>query len=1064
MKKNFLFLTLILWGSISSIGQTLPINNESLNRIARVQHSSGWIQFKPEARVNAADVFVANKAAFGLNAPDEMKVTRMQTDASGITHTRYQQVYNGVPVAGAEYIVHATQGIAQTANGKLVTGLQCAALPAVGAQAAIDRAVGFTGAQKYMWESEANQNMLKHITGNTDASYYPEAELVIFDKNYSGIAAAYRLAWKVNVYAESPLSYQDVYVDAASGEVFYTATRLRNDNADGIAHTKYSGQQNIITDSVNIGSYRLRETGRGNGIETYNMLAGVNYGAAADFTDTDNDWNNVNVQLDEVATDAHWGAEMTYDYFFLKHGRNSFDNAGSKLVSFVHYDVDYANAFWDGTRMTYGDGDNSFSPLTSLDVCGHEIAHGVTEYSANLVYQDEPGALNESFSDMFAAAIEFYALNGAGDWLIGEDFDLTGDGFRNMANPNSDDQPDTYLGTDWYSGDLDFGGVHTNSGVANYWFYLLSEGGSGTNDVGHYFAVTGLGIDTAAQIAYKALTEYLTSTSQYIDCRMATLQAAIDIFGICSDEYIQCANAWYAVGVGMAVADYDFSANQVLSPSTACGMTMETVVVNMLYNGCSVDVPAGDTLFFSYSLDGLADVNDTLVLTSDVQAGDTLTFAFSVPADVTVLGNHTLDISYSYTNDTLTYNNQITGYTFENKLFQNVDVGVTSVTGPLSSCTLSDIETVEAEWEFFGCDFLPAGKVVRLGYSVNGGPAVFDSVTLLSDLYPGESESFSFAVPADLSASGSYSINVWTAFSEDTLTGNDGVSGYIAKKPLALGDTIITFEESNVEDLFLVHTTQYSHAFVSTNAEHNGTKGFLMTGGNPMAYMNLIEFPNGSNTWQINEFLSAKIDFCVDATAWSTANVAFDLKQTFGETAYTYFVGAGDYTVASNLRVLVNGTHQVGGTYNPTLAITDPYNARFADLSAYAGTYFTLTFETRNLSRDTMGFTMDNAYLDNIRISEESQVSIEESIPQQELAIYPNPSEGPFWAEFYAEGAAHMQVEVFDYTGKKVYESSSEVLSGLNRIRVDLSGQPTGIYLLRFSTQDQTRNGIVVIE
>lgn len=533
MKKNFLLLGLGLMASLSSFAQVLSTSNAALARMAVVKNSSGWIQFKPEARVSAADVFTVNKAAFNLGAGDAMKVTKMEADLNGLTHTRYQQTYQGVPVAGAEYIVHDIQGIAHTANGKLVTGLNCTVVPSVSADAAINKAIGFIGAQKYMWEDEANERMLKHITENAGATYYPKAELVIFDKDYSGIAANYRLAWKINVYAGVPLSYQDVYIDAASGDVFYVANRLRNDNVNGVAHTKYSGVQNIITDSVAVGSYRLRETGRGAGIETYNMLTGTDYGAAVDFTDADNNWNNVNPLLDEVATDAHWGAEMTYDYFFTKHGRSSYDNAGSKLVSFVHYDVNYENAFWDGTRMTYGDGSTSYSPFTSLDVCGHEISHGVTEYTAALIYQDEPGALNESFSDMFSAAIEFYALNGAGDWLVGEDFDVSGNGFRNMSNPNEDGQPDTYLGDNWYVGDLDYGGVHYNSGVGNYWFYLLSEGGSGTNDNGRYFSVSGLGIDTAAQIAYRALTLYMTSTAQYIDCRMATMQAAIDLFGIC---------------------------------------------------------------------------------------------------------------------------------------------------------------------------------------------------------------------------------------------------------------------------------------------------------------------------------------------------------------------------------------------------------------------------------------------------------------------------------------------------------------------------------------------------
>lgn len=1064
MKKFFILFCLFEVLMLTANAQFLQKNNPALNRIAIIQNDQGWIQFKPGAQVTEAEVFTTQKQAFNLGSADEMQETRRSTDALGMTHTRYQQLYHGIPVSGGQYVVHTSGGLATTANGRLITGLQCAYTPSVSADAAITRAIGFTGAQKYMWENPACEKMLKNATGKQDASYYPQAELVIFDRHYSGIAANYRLVWKVNVYAERPLSYQDVYIDALSGDVIYTASRLRTGDVDGVAHTKYSGTQNIVTDSLAAGSYRLVETGRGLGIETYNMQTGTDYGAAVDFTDTDNDWNNVNAQQDEVATDAHWGAEMTYDYYLQKHGRNSYDGAGAKLISYVHYDVDYDNAFWDGSRMTYGDGGSSYSPFTALDVCGHEISHGVIEYTANLVYQDEPGALNESFADIFGTAIEFFALDGAGDWTIGEDFDLSGNGFRDMSNPTADSQPDTYLGTNWYTGDIDNGGVHTNSGVANFWFYLLSVGGSGTNDNGDFYTVNGLGIDTAASIAYRALSVYMTNSSQYADCRMATLQAAIDLYGMCSEAYIQCANAWYAVGVGMAVADNDFSAYQVLSPVTGCGLTSETVSVSLLYNGCSVDVPAGDTLFLSYSLDGGSNVYDTLVLDSAAQAGDTIYFTFSNPVDVSVLGNHTLDIAVSYANDTLAYNDELTGYTFENKLYQNIDVGVTAITGPVSSCDLSDAETVEAKWQFFGCEFLPAGKVVKLGYSLNGGPAVIDSMTVASDLYPGVDVPFSFSVPADLSAAGNYNLSVWTAFVEDTLTANDAFTGYSVKKPVSLGDTIITFDEANTTNNFLVHTTPYSHALVSLKAAHNGAKGFLMTGGNPMAYMDMIEFPNSWNTWMINDFLSARVDFCIDATAWTTANVAFDLKQTYGKQAYEMVIGAGDYTVASNFRVLVNGTHQIGGTYNPVSANTDPYEPRFLDLSAYAGTKFTLTFETRNLSADTIMFTMDNAYLDNIRISEQSQIGMEEAALNDGLSVYPNPSEGAFWADYSASANGSLTIEVFDYTGKRISSTLTEVLSGTNRIRMDLGDQPTGIYLLRFSMQDKVTDHMIVIE
>jgi Zn-dependent metalloprotease len=277
----------------------------------------------------------------------------------------------------------------------------------------------------------------------------------------------------------------------------------------------------MVTDSYN-GAFRLRETTRGQGIRTFNMQKGTSYGNAVDFTDADNFWNNVNANKDQYATDAHWGAEMTYDYY-QSNGRNSIDGNGYQLNLYVHYNNNYVNAFWDGTRMTFGDGNANYSPLTTLDVTGHEISHGLDEHTANLAYQGESGALNESFSDIFGACVERFADSTTANWLIGEDL---GNPFRSMSDPNAYGDPDTYFGTNWYSGTGDYGGVHTNSGVQNHWFYRLSVGGSGTNDIGNNFNVTGIGIQKAQQIAWRNMVYYLTNSSDYADARFYSIQAA----------------------------------------------------------------------------------------------------------------------------------------------------------------------------------------------------------------------------------------------------------------------------------------------------------------------------------------------------------------------------------------------------------------------------------------------------------------------------------------------------------------------------------------------------------
>lgn len=267
--------------------------------------------------------------------------------------------------------------------------------------------------------------------------------------------------------------------------------------------------------------------------------------------------------------DVHWGISRTWDYFNENFDYQSFDGEGGLILNYYN-----GTAMYVGTQnnaaalpapenaMVYGTGDGiDFNPFVSLDVTAHEFTHLITSNTSNLEYTGESGALNESFSDIMGAAIEFYAKPETANWEIGEEMGITLPFLRSMSNPNAPadfssamamPQPDTYLGTYWAptgSSDPDNGGVHINSGVGNYWFYLLSVGGSGTNDNGDAYNVSGLGIDLAADIVFHTFTQYLTPTSNYHDAYHATRTYVIDNYGEDSDEYLALVAAWHAVGI-----------------------------------------------------------------------------------------------------------------------------------------------------------------------------------------------------------------------------------------------------------------------------------------------------------------------------------------------------------------------------------------------------------------------------------------------------------------------------------------------------------------------------------
>lgn len=509
-----------------------------------------------------------------------------EKDQIGYVHYRLRQTYNGLPMEGTMFIVHVKNGNIVSMNGQLFTRVNAAAVPVIDLSAALEKALTHVGAEVYRWQIPAMEEHLKEVKNDPTATWYPKGELMLAPVNGNYTSASYRLAYRFDIYAQQPLSREYVFIDAQTGEVIYTIDRINHANSTATAVTQYSGTQTMTTDSVNPTTFRLRETGRGQGIETYNLQQGTNY-VNTDFTDSDNFWNNVNPQLDEYATDAHWGTEKTYDYFFQRYGRNSIDNNGFKLLSYIHYDVNFVNAFWDGSQMTYGDGDGTYTPLTSLDITAHEISHGLTEFTSGLG-GGEAGSLNESFSDCMGNAIRYWA-NPVGpiNWLIGDQ--IGGTPFRSMSDPNSYSDPDTYLGTHWDPGLQ----RHNNSTVMSHWFYLLTEGGSGTNDNGNSYNITGVGIDTAAAICFRMNTVYLFPNAEYADARAYAIQSAIDLYGPCTNPVIQTANAWYAVGLGTPfspVVRSDFRA----SDSLLCTAPATINFQNLSMNGGSYSWDFGD--------------------------------------------------------------------------------------------------------------------------------------------------------------------------------------------------------------------------------------------------------------------------------------------------------------------------------------------------------------------------------------------------------------------------------------------------------------------------------------
>ncbi|WP_031487147.1 M4 family metallopeptidase [Streptomyces bicolor] len=477
--------------------------------------------------------------AIGLGAQEKLVVKDVVKDADGTVHTRYERTYAGLPVLGGDLVVHesasgATKGVTKATKATIKVASLKPAITAAKAESQAVKLAKAAGSEKTEADN-APRKVIWAANGKPTLAY----ETVVGGLQEDGTP-----------------NELHVITDAATGKKLYEYQGIET----GTGKSVYSGTVTLGT-TLSGSTYQLYDTTRG-GHKTYNKARSTSSSAGTLFTDADDTWGtgaaSSSSSDQSAAVDAAYGAQTTWDYYKNTFGRSGIKNDGKAAYSRVHYGNAYVNAFWSDSCfcMTYGDGEGNVKPLTSLDVAGHEMTHGVTSNTAGLNYSGESGGLNEATSDIFGTAVEFFAANSSdpGDYLIGEKIDINGDGtpLRYMDKPSKDGNS-----ADYWSSSLGGLDVHHSSGPANHFFYLLSEGsGSKTingvtydSPTSNGSTVTGIGRAKAAQIWYKALTEYMTSTTNYKGARTATLSAASALYGSGSTEYNAVAAAWSAVNV-----------------------------------------------------------------------------------------------------------------------------------------------------------------------------------------------------------------------------------------------------------------------------------------------------------------------------------------------------------------------------------------------------------------------------------------------------------------------------------------------------------------------------------
>ncbi|MGW0434357.1 M4 family metallopeptidase [Micromonospora sp. NPDC003197] len=598
----------------------------------------------PVGRAN--EVLRTNPGAIQAAAGESYTAYSSKVDPNGTAHVRYNRTYQGLRVYGGDFVVHtAANGTYSGASVSLAAPLTLGTTAKVG-------------------KADAAKTAKAKFSGKITS--VGEAELIVDASSGHG-----RLAWETVVEGWAPdgqtPSKLHVITDATTGAYLGSFDEIHA--VAGTGNSIYSGT--VTVDTTQSGStYQMIDPLRGNG-STCDMNNGTS--TCTTFTDADNIWgtgNNSNRQ--SAAADAHYGAAVTYDYFKNVHARNGIFGNGQGVPSRVHYGNNYVNAFWDGSRMTYGDGSGNAKPLVAIDVAGHEMSHGVTEnvVSGGLTYSGESGGLNEATSDIFGSMVEFYANNtaDAGDYLIGEKIDIRGTGapLRYMHDPTLDGSSHGCWSTSTKNVD-----VHYSSGVANHFFFNLAEGtGStqwGTSPIcGSAPSVTGIGRSKAEKIWFRALDVYFTSNTSYVNtsnpantARAYTLRAATDLYGTCGTEYKAVQAAWTAVNVAgndspCSVGD-DFSVS--LSPTSGAvnpGSSVSTTVATATTSGTAQTV--------TFTASGLPTGATATFTPSSVTSGASATLTIGTSAS-TPAGTYTVTVTGAGTagNRTSTYTLTVNG-------------------------------------------------------------------------------------------------------------------------------------------------------------------------------------------------------------------------------------------------------------------------------------------------------------------------------------------------------------------------------------------------------------------
>jgi Zn-dependent metalloprotease len=979
----------------------------------------------------SGDDKITNLSLFGLNGNHHLQKQYVHNAPKGKTHHKYQQFYHGLRVLGGTVVYHLEQDQLYATSGLLH---EFSDVPIRGK---ITIAEGENMAKLKVFTRLADDfGSGMFSAGKVDITQVRKA---ITNTRFPAKGGAYTLAYIYTIEAEGgalPVN-MDVILDAQTGRTIATLSNINTEGVIGRGDGHYHQDLTFPTDSIAEGQYLLRDLSRGKGITARNIS---NHDLTP--TDADNEWAYPE-DGQAAMIDGYYASVKFYDFLQKRFNRNSIDDEGFELVANMNRHT-YVNAFWNRSEATFGNGDCvNYSALTTFDIVGHEFAHGLTQFTSGLIYFNESGALNESISDIMGKGLEYYYDQPHFNWLLGK-LIVKGPGgshFRSMERPNLRNHPSFYKGNFWRYDLSDNAGVHSKSGVLNFWFYLLAEGDSGRNQANYNYDVAPIGMDSALQLVYLLETAYLTESSGYLEAYELSKLAATDLFGEDSAPYASMIEAWKAVGIDDETTPVEVDEQNIAlttayriegsASSGYCPVQLEDFSALFINDSDSI-IPAGSLvngeLVFNYNVDGTQYL-DTVVLveyalTEDYGTGN----SFELPVALQL--TNVPDFIFVINDLTFSTPDSITLYASYFQSFMTINTTAEVSLGFVTTDYGNPCdETQEIVESFYAVNLptcqQPTNGTIRFTYSTTDDEVIYERTFV--DETEGRETFFNIHQEVDLARLGNLNdVSLEIAFLTDegtTILLEEDFSSHFAT----------SIDEPTVEDFSDESLTRRLLAVElcpNCTADYS-TEALVLS--QQQSFYNLEEcIPLGefmNNTVSSEDARLSTITLCVDARSIDNPYLAFDITQQ----------DTSRYTRRQNMYQHITDVYSGGVSLLAEPVSTTGNELR--EVEVRLGDGFVGEIELHIVS------SLVKTTIDNLSIVSGSPSSTRRLDAGGYQFVFANPIQSALEIQSVTPVPANTQIRVFSTAGQLV---GSSLMRG-NQIIFDLSQQPAGLYFVRIS-------------